>query len=191
MTDNDAMVRQGLLTIRLIIGAMIGGVVLFAAIAVYLVQSRSISGTSETGDVLLFILAVMAVGLVAAAFVLRMALTAPMRRKYESEPEAEIDTRALLLAWRAHTRERVDFAARQFARFVARLRRAGVPVRAATETPAAYAVRASAALPEYAQEIGAIVDSYLAARYERDPEALHLARLRQNVSAFRPRGAHA
>ena len=96
---------------------------------------------------------------------------------------------AAVLAWRAHTRERVDVAARQFARFVARLRRAGVPERAMTETPAAYAARAAAALPDYAGEIGSIVGSYLAARYERDPGAQHLEQLRERVGAFRPRAA--
>lgn len=96
-----------------------------------------------------------------------------------------------LLAWRAHSRERVDLAARLFARFVTQLRRAGVPVCAATETPAAYAARASATLPKYAEEISKIVSTYLAARYERDPAAQHLERLRERVKVFRPRGAHA
>ena len=93
---------------------------------------------------------------------------------------------ALLIAWRAHARERTDLAARHFAKFVTRLRRAGVPLRATTETPAAYANRAAAVLPNHRQEINAIVSSYLSARYERDPQTVHLRKLRELIRVFRP-----
>ena len=95
------------------------------------------------------------------------------------------------LAWRAQSRERSDRAARAFARFVARLRQAGVAERAGSETPAAYAARAAAALPRHATEISSIVRAYLAARYERDPDATHLNRLQASIRNFRPRAAHA
>ena len=96
-------------------------------------------------------------------------------------------TTALVLAWHANTRQRVDVAARLFARFVARLRRAGVASLGTTETPAAYADRAADALPNKADEIHAIVRSYLAARYENDPDSQHLTKLRHRVAAFRSR----
>jgi transglutaminase-like putative cysteine protease len=96
---------------------------------------------------------------------------------------------ALALAWRARSRERVDLAARLFAAFVKRARRAGVPERASTEPPAAYETRACARLPAYAEEIRAIVHCYLQARYEHDPQGHHLAKLSAHVRAFRPRAA--
>ena len=95
------------------------------------------------------------------------------------------------LAWRAHSRERTDRAAKLFARFVTRLRRAGVAERAVSETPAAYAARAAAALPRHGAEIARIVRCYLAARYERDPDAANLNRLQSHIRDFRPRAAPA
>lgn len=98
---------------------------------------------------------------------------------------------AMVLAWRANARERVDFAARLLARVVTRLRRLGVPPRAASETAREYAKRTASTLPQYADEIHAITESYLAARYERDPQSTELAKLRARVRAFRPRAVRA
>jgi transglutaminase-like putative cysteine protease len=98
---------------------------------------------------------------------------------------------ALVLAWQAHKREKTDLPARQFARFVARLRRAGVPERIASETPAAYAQRAAATLPQCAAEIDSIVRWYLAARYEPDPDACRLTRLSECIRGFRPNAVRA
>jgi transglutaminase-like putative cysteine protease len=91
---------------------------------------------------------------------------------------------ALALAWYARTRERVDMAAKLFARFVRRLRRLGVPACSATEDPAAYARRAAATIPSRAGEIGAFVQTYLRARYESDPDGRNLAQLRELLRSF-------
>jgi len=92
----------------------------------------------------------------------------------------------LYLAWRQRRRAQVDPAARYFAAFVRHLTRLRVPPRAPGEGPQAYAVRASAVLPQAGAAISTIAALYLKARYEPDPERTALTELRACVAAFRP-----
>jgi transglutaminase-like putative cysteine protease len=88
-------------------------------------------------------------------------------------------------------REIRDPAAREFARFSRRLRRRQVEPPVAGETPSAYAARAGERLPEAADAIAAITDSYLRARYEADASGAALVELRERISAFRSSYARA
>jgi len=91
----------------------------------------------------------------------------------------------LYLSWRTRRRLATDAAAACFAKFARRLVRLHVPERAAGEGPRAYAERAACALPQAAAEIRAVVELYLRARYEPDPDGTALASLRTHVAAFR------
>ncbi len=92
---------------------------------------------------------------------------------------------SVYLSWRQRQRAPVDSAARCFAAFARHLKRLEVPLRAPSEGPRAYAERASRALPSLADEIRAIVDLYVRARYEPDSDGTALARLEAEVAAFR------
>jgi len=91
------------------------------------------------------------------------------------------------LAWRFRRRGTTDPAARCFDAFGRRLRRLDVPVRAPSEGPAAYGLRAQGILPAAASEIAAIVEAYLRARYEPDKDGSALRNLRALITTFRPR----
>src|SRR5690606_9430083 len=58
---------------------------------------------------------------------------------------------------------------------------------APNEDPAAFALRAAAALPHAGDDIASITRAYLAARYEDDRDGRALAELKRRVSAFAPR----
>jgi transglutaminase-like putative cysteine protease len=92
----------------------------------------------------------------------------------------------LFVGWRERLRRPIDPTARVFATFARRLSRLNVAPRAPVEPPTAYAARAAKTLPLAAADIGAIVEAYLRARYEPDPELAALAELQQRVDEFRP-----
>lgn len=92
----------------------------------------------------------------------------------------------IYLGWSFRRQRNVDPAARSFAEFNRKLRRADVEPRHAAESPRAYAHRARERLPDAAADIERIVASYLAARYEPDRERTSLAELEQLVRQFRP-----
>jgi len=94
-------------------------------------------------------------------------------------------TFAIARAYR--TRRRIDPAQRLFTAFTRRLAALDVAPRGATEAPAAYGRRAATALPQAADAIERIVDAYLRARYEPDPDRAALAELRTRVGGFAPR----
>jgi transglutaminase-like putative cysteine protease len=89
------------------------------------------------------------------------------------------------LSWRTRRRVTTDAPAACFAVFARRLARLRVHERAAGEGPRAYAERAARALPQTAAEIRGVVELYLRARYEPDPDGATLAALRTHVAAFR------
>jgi hypothetical protein len=89
------------------------------------------------------------------------------------------------LSWQQRRRAPIDAAARCFAAFVRKLRRLQVPARAPSEGPHAYAERASHALPSLAERIRGVVELYVRARYEPDADGTALARLQDEVAAFR------
>jgi transglutaminase-like putative cysteine protease len=90
------------------------------------------------------------------------------------------------VAWlyRSEYRRR-DPAARCFERFCRKLDREIGP-RLPAEGPARYGQRAAAALPARAAAIRGIVDAYLEARYEPDPERKNLDRLGHLVRRYPP-----
>ena len=90
----------------------------------------------------------------------------------------------LYLGWTFHRQRRGDRAAQSFARFTRKLESARVRRLELGEGPQAYALRAAQALPRAATEIAAIVQSYLAARYEPD-DGSALADLERRVGQFR------
>ena len=92
---------------------------------------------------------------------------------------------SLYLSWQQRRRAPIDAAARCFASFVRQLKRLQVPARAPSEGPRAYAERASRALPSLAERIRGVVELYVRARYELDADGMALARLRDEVAAFR------
>jgi transglutaminase-like putative cysteine protease len=91
----------------------------------------------------------------------------------------------LYLGWTSHRHRRGDRAARSFARFTRKLEAARVRPQVLGEGPQAYARHAADELPRQAREIAAIVDSYLAARYEPDADGAALADLKRRVDQFR------
>ena len=95
-------------------------------------------------------------------------------------------TLTLYLAWSYRRTQHRDAAARYFAAFCAKLRRADVPPRRPDEGPLNFGQRAARTLPNVSREIDQIVESYLKARYESDQEGTHLERLRGLVKGFRP-----
>lgn len=109
----------------------------------------------------LIVLAVLALGVFAAAF-------------------------SILSAWAARPRGAPDRAARAFERFVAKLERARVPPRRPSEAPTTYAERAKHVLPGAATEIDSVVRAYLHARYEPNVDETELEALRRAVRRFKP-----
>jgi transglutaminase-like putative cysteine protease len=91
----------------------------------------------------------------------------------------------LYLGWTSHRHRRGDRAARSFARFTRKLERARVRPPLLGEGPQAYARHAANELPRWAREIGAIVDRYVAARYEPDADGAALTDLERRVGQFR------
>ena len=94
---------------------------------------------------------------------------------------------SVYLQWRARLQRGADAAARIFAAFARRLARLRVAPPAPNEDPAAFALRAAAALPHAGNDIASITRAYLAARYEDDRDGRALAELKRRVSAFAPR----
>jgi transglutaminase-like putative cysteine protease len=91
---------------------------------------------------------------------------------------------AVYLGLRTRRLNARDPAARSFEKFTRRLRQLKVEPMRDGETPSAYARRAAAALPERADPIRAITESYLQARYEPDWKGKALAGLKSRVNAF-------
>ena len=92
----------------------------------------------------------------------------------------------LYLAWSYRRTQHRDAAARYFAAFCGKLRRADVPPRRPDEGPLNFGERASRTLPNVSRQIDEIVDSYVKARYESDQEGTQLERLRDLVRGFKP-----
>lgn len=92
----------------------------------------------------------------------------------------------LYLAWSYRRTQHRDAAARHFAAFGAKLRRAAITPRQPDEGPLSFGRRAAQALPGASTQIDEIVESYVKARYERDQEGAELERLRRLVKGFRP-----
>ena len=78
-----------------------------------------------------------------------------------------------------------DPAARSFASFMRKLGKLKVEPMQPGESPSAYARRAAEHLPEDAESIRSITTTYLAARYEPDPDGDASSRLRDLVRSFR------
>lgn len=90
---------------------------------------------------------------------------------------------ALLLLRHLYTRTS-DAAQKLYLRFCRKLARSGV-VRAAHEGAQDFAARATTAHPQHAAAIHRITASYLALRYERQPDTGDLATLRREIAAFK------
>jgi transglutaminase-like putative cysteine protease len=88
------------------------------------------------------------------------------------------------LAWSQQRGRRADPAAREFARLVSKLARAGIARRSPSETAVDYASRAAASLPAASGSIFTILRAYHAARYEPDPDGAAAMRLRRLVTAL-------
>lgn len=91
-----------------------------------------------------------------------------------------------LLAWSYRRTLHRDAAARCFAAFCGKLRRAAVAPRRPDEGPVNFGQRAALALPAASREIDEIVASYVKARYEGDQDGTQLQLLRNLVRAFKP-----
>ncbi len=90
-----------------------------------------------------------------------------------------------LTAWILRHRARTDPALAAWKRFTARLAKRG-PAWQPWEGPQAYAARAAAALPERAEAIQRITDTYIRLRYGAGPAPGELQRLKTLIAAFRP-----
>lgn len=90
-----------------------------------------------------------------------------------------------VLVWQARSRESDDPAAREWARFCARLARQGLP-RLPHEGPRDYAQRVSRARPDLVTEIARISGLYIDLRYAGVADPFVLKGLRENVGRFRP-----
>ena len=77
-----------------------------------------------------------------------------------------------------------DAPARYFDRFC-RIARRRITARAPTESAVAFGQRAAAAAPQLAGDIERIVQTYLEARYEPDPDGSRIRELRRMVHGFR------
>lgn len=78
-----------------------------------------------------------------------------------------------------------DPAARSFSSFMRKLGKLKVEPMRPGESPTAYSRRAAECLPEDAASIRSITATYLAARYEPDPDGSESSRLRDLVRSFR------
>ncbi|MFL2547387.1 MAG: DUF3488 and DUF4129 domain-containing transglutaminase family protein [Candidatus Rariloculaceae bacterium] len=92
---------------------------------------------------------------------------------------------SIYLGWIYRKGRQNDPAARYFARFVRKLRRANVAPRLLSEGPVDFGNRAANEVPDAANSIAEITDAYVRARYERDDDNDQLERLKHLVRGFK------